>query len=418
MKLEEYITRWVGLLPAQYEFITTPEKEVLFVGGRGNGKTRSLCIKLIQQASIQGNLCLLVRKNLSHLKISTLRMLLEDDGSLAALLPPTSYVHNKNDRTIKLNNGGTIIYTGCDDPMSIRSINAGDVFVDEATQLDEEEWMELLMRAGRNDMGSGGLYAATNPSNQAHFLYRRFITQNDNTRKLIKASSFENIFLPDTQIKWLNNLSNIEKERYTSAEWVATDKMIYKMWDREKHTKTLEMNKYCDNIVRWCISMDFGYTNPTAILLCGFGKDGTIYVFDSWCKSNKRQSSIIKQVGEYVNIIKELSEEDPVVIVDPSAASLIAECIAQGFTAIKANNKVEMGISRVQDKLANEKMLINNTCDKMIVEFDSYSYDEAGKPVKILDHCMDALRYATSYCAEVIADEYLDAQSQIPLYIG
>ena len=401
--------RFYGLLPKQYEFITSTEKEVLFVGGKGCAKSYALCVKLIMQAQIPGNTCLLVRKNLSHLKMSTLATLLEPHGTRPPLLFPSDYSHNKIDRTIVLNGGGKIIYTGCDDPMSIRSINAGGIFLDEASQLDETEYTELLWRL-RVNCGCRQLFACTNPANQGHFLFNRFVVEKDPTRKLINATSFDNWFLTEDVTQWMSGLSKAELHRHSSSDWIAAEAMIYKMWDRKIHVNDININNECYNIVRWVIGLDYGFKNPTAILLCGFSGDGTLYVFDEWIGKEQRHSQIIEQLKKYHEMLKVITKEEPTIVIDPSAATFISECIANGFTAIKAKNDVDLGIDRVRNKLDRKQLIVNRSCETLQNEFDNYSYGDDGKPIKVHDHCADSLRYVLNYAADALADETIEDQ--------
>ena len=64
-----------------------------------------------------------------------------------------------------------------------------------------------------------------------------------------------------------------------------------------------------------------------------------------------------------------------------------------------AENDVKLGISRVQKVLTFQILSISPQQTKAINEFGIYEYDpksiEKGKeePVKLDDHCMDAIRY-------------------------
>lgn len=70
------ITLNYKLLPKQMEFVKAKEKQVLFSGGMGSGKSFAICCKLLQQALVPHSFNLLTRKTLSSLKSSTLRTLL------------------------------------------------------------------------------------------------------------------------------------------------------------------------------------------------------------------------------------------------------------------------------------------------------------------------------------------------------
>lgn len=86
-------------------------------------------------------------------------------------------------------------------------------------------------------------------------------------------------------------------------------------------------------------------------------------------------------------------------IVDPAAASFIAELRKHGYSVIKAKNDVEDGIRVVGTKLNQEKILFSDICENTIKEFASYIWDEKAaehgedKPMKQFDHAMDSLRY-------------------------
>ena len=80
------------LLPAQLDFIRAREREVLYSGAFGAGKTRALCMKLVSRlVGRPGAREGLARKHLVSLKATTLRTLLEQDGNLPPVLPRGTY---------------------------------------------------------------------------------------------------------------------------------------------------------------------------------------------------------------------------------------------------------------------------------------------------------------------------------------
>ena len=91
------------------------------------------------------------------------------------------------------------------------------------------------------------------------------------------------------------------------------------------------------------------------------------------------------------------------IIVDPSAASFIAELRKRGYKVLKANNDVLDGI-RLVGMLLNLGMLVfSSSCVETLKEFTSYIWDEKAmergedKPVKQHDHSMDAVRILRKY---------------------
>ena len=87
------------------------------------------------------------------------------------------------------------------------------------------------------------------------------------------------------------------------------------------------------------------------------------------------------------------------VIVDPSAASFIAELRKRGYSVLKAKNDVEDGIRLVGTLLNQKKIVFSSSCVNTIMEFSSYIWDEKAAergedaPIKQHDHAMDAVRY-------------------------
>ena len=89
------------------------------------------------------------------------------------------------------------------------------------------------------------------------------------------------------------------------------------------------------------------------------------------------------------------------IVVDPSAASFIAELRKKGYRVKKGDNEVLDGIRYTSTMLENEKIAISSCCENTIKEFRSYMWDSKAaqrgedRPLKEHDHCMDAMRYFT-----------------------
>lgn len=148
------------------------------------------------------------------------------------------------------------------------------------------------------------------------------------------------------------------------------------------------------------VSSDYGTQNATVFLLWNKGTDGVWYCTREYYYSG-RDKGRQKTDAEYANDLENWLDgtEIKAVIVDPAAASFIAELRKRGFRVIKAKNDVEDGIRLVSTKLNLIKIIFSNVCQNTIKEFASYIWDakaaERGedKPIKQYDHAMDAVRY-------------------------
>ena len=200
--------------------------------------------------------------------------------------------------------------------------------------------------------------------------------------------------------RYRNTYRGVFYKRYILGLWAMAEGVIYDMFDNEKHvedpntfqTKLINSNRY--------VSSDYGTQNATVFLLWNKGTDGVWYCTREYYYSG-RDKGRQKTDAEYANDLESWLDgtEIKAVIVDPAAASFIAELRKRGFRVIKAKNDVEDGIRLVSTKLNLIKIIFSNVCQNTIKEFASYIWDakaaERGedKPIKQYDHAMDAVRY-------------------------
>jgi len=376
----------IKLLPKQAEFIFSKTKEIMYSGGYGSGKSRALCYKAVIHASEPGNIVLLVRKTMTALKKSTLKTLLEPDGQLPPVLPRNSYHHDKHNSVITLNGGGQILYFGCDNEMSIRSMNLGAVFIDEGVELEENEYMELLYRLRNTSASFRQICIATNPGNQNHFLFDRFFKDIDENRKVITSSSLDNQFLIGDYVDSLKQMTGTMFSKYVEGYWCALEHGIYPEFTREEHCRSKKTSDFSEFV----LGLDFGFSVPSAFTFFGVGKESSLHLLEEYSKTKMLIGDIIKRCERYRPL-------NPKIVVDPSAAHLIAELEMHGFNVCGADNELYHGISRAKDMLSSGRLTLDSKCVEFIKEMENYSYDEKNKPVKKNDHLMDAMRYCVNY---------------------
>lgn len=192
-------------------------------------------------------------------------------------------------------------------------------------------------------------------------------------------------------------------KRYIEGLWAAAEGVIYDMFDLEKHVKNIkEFFQILVNGNRY-VSCDYGTQNATVFLLWNKGIDGKWYCIREYYYSG-RDKGKQKTDAEYADDLKKWLDGTRIkaMIVDPSAASFIAELRKRGYKVIKANNDVLDGIRLVGMLLNLEMLIFSSSCTETIKEFASYIWDEKAaeqgedKPVKQHDHGCDAVRYFVS----------------------
>lgn len=189
-------------------------------------------------------------------------------------------------------------------------------------------------------------------------------------------------------------------KRYILGLWAMAEGIIYDMFSKDRHV--LHIGKFSESLIQAnrYVSIDYGTQNATAFLLWNKGLNGKWYCIREYYYSG-RDKGIQKTDAEYANDLHEWLEgtEIKAVIVDPSAASFIAELQKHGYKVIKAKNDVEDGIRLVGSLLNQDKIIFSASCQNTIMEFASYIWDEKAaergedKPIKQHDHAMDAVRY-------------------------
>jgi len=373
----------VKLLPAQYDFITATEREVLYSGAFGAGKTRGLCMKLLPHAMIPNNLVGLCRKKHTTMRQTTLRTLLQSESGLPPVLPPDTFTHNKSDQVIKLNGGGDIYHFGFDDELKLGSLNFGAIAVDEGIELKREEYEMLLGRLRNTADPCRQIFIATNPGSPGHFLHDRFYKTKHKNRRVINTTSLDNFFLPKDYIESLETLSGTAYDRFVLGKWVAYEGAVYPQFA----TEHIVHNK--GKIHEALVCIDWGFTNPfCALVFTRIGVD-TIHVAEEIYQPGLTQDQSKK-------IILDIMARYPVYFVtaDPSEPASIEAFRRAGIPIQGADNDVIAGIRAVQDRFASGTLLVAPSCTALIRELQSYCWqDGKDQPVKVLDHAVDALRY-------------------------
>lgn len=189
--------------------------------------------------------------------------------------------------------------------------------------------------------------------------------------------------------------SGVFYDRFIRGMWVLSEGIIFDNFDKDAMVKEPPVDIPAN---QYYVSIDYGTQNATVFLLWGrYGKQW--HCVDEWYYSG-RESSRQKTDEEYSQALKEfVGEKRVTVIVDPSAASFIAQLQKDSFNVLKANNDVLDGIRATQVAMNRGDIYFSAKCKNLFKEFSSYIWDEKAsergedKPIKQHDHACDALRY-------------------------
>lgn len=281
----------------------------------------------------------------------------------------------------------------------IQGITLAGVFFDEVALMPESF---VNQATGRCSVDGSKYWFNCNPDGPYHWFKTNWIDKQKEKRLLyLHFTMDDNLSLSEKiKARYRSMYTGVFYRRYIEGLWCMAEGIVYDMFDPDRHVK--ELKEFVARLINGnrYVSIDYGTQNPTAMLLWNKGTDGVWYCTREYYYSG-REKGRQKTDAEYTDDLKKWLDKTKVyaVIVDPSAASFIAELRKRGYRVLKAKNDVADGIRLVGTKLNQGKIIFCSCCQNTIKEFGSYVWDtkaaEKGedKPVKEHDHGLDAVRY-------------------------
>ena len=290
----------------------------------------------------------------------------------------------------------------------IQGITLAGLFCDEVALMPESFANQAT---GRLSVEGSKMWFNCNPAGPVHWFKVNWIdTRRDKKLLYLHFTMDDNLSLSEkTKARYRSMYVGVFYLRYIKGLWKAAEGLIYTMFtDDNLYTDDQRPVALKSTAVR-SIAVDYGTTNPCVFL--DIWDDGqTLWVdreyrWDSRSEEARRSPNPQRTDSQYADDMAEFMgnrpEEQCEIIVDPSAASFIAELQGRGYYVKPADNEVIDGIRIVSTLLAKRNIRINRKCRGLTGEMQSYVWDDKAaergeeKPVKQQDHGPDALRY---YC--------------------
>jgi PBSX family phage terminase large subunit len=378
------------------DFYTAREPEVLVVGPAGTGKTLAACWKLHHTAlRVPGVRLLMVRKVLEDLKA----------GALATY---TNQIKPQYDNVrafggnrfypgeFRYDNGSVIQVVGMDKPGKVMSAEYDQIYVNEATELTEEDWESLKSRLRNGALSYQQLIGDCNPAGPRHWL--RVRCDKGLTRYIQTTHKDNPAYWDEGRQDWtpmglsyvqetLAGLTGIRRKRLFEGVWVAAEGVVYPDFDFQTNVKVVDCTGW-----RTILGGDIGARNPTALLTIRRSGDGRTHIERERYQRNMGADDITDAICEEMD-----RSGVEVGWLDPSAKAYIDACVLRGYNVKGANNDVKHGIGVVTTAFA-DGLTVDPACVNTIAEFESYAWQEGATekdaPIKQNDHAMDGIRYA------------------------
>lgn len=318
---------------------------------------------------------------------------------------------HRADNLVEISRNGIInhfyIFGGKDESSQdlIQGITLAGVFFDEVALMPESF---VNQATGRCSVDGSKYWFNCNPDGPYHWFKLNWLDKADEKNLIVLHFTMDdNLSLSDRiKERYRNMYTGVFFKRYILGLWAMAEGIIYDMFTEERHVKrVLDYARLLIDGGRY-VSIDYGTQNATVFLLWNKGTNGKWYCIREYYYSG-RDKGIQKTDGDYADDLGKWLDGTRIkaVIVDPSAASFIAELRKRGYAVLKADNDVEDGIRLVAALLNTGRLLFGSSCVNTIKEFGSYIWDQKAsergedKPIKQHDHAMDAVRY---FCYTVL----------------
>ena len=365
-------------------------------GGTSSGKTVSLAqivMEFLLTGTIgdkQGREFDITSKTLPHLKSTAIKEFWK-----YADIHKISYLfkHNKSEKTIKYRNQ-TVYYYQADDEKKVKGRRRDFLWISEADSINYDTFRQLQMRTNVHT------FLDFNPDDEYIWIneeleQKRAITEKDIT--VIQSSYLDNVFLNEKIIYEIEMLRSTDPEYwqiYGLGNYGSIAGLIYKNW---QEYDVLPERKFIK-----VYGQDYGFSNSRDAMLEINWEIGTRNIYLKECYYELGLSTI-----EVIEKTKEANPDNDPVFGDSSEARLMQEIKQAGVNLFKPKKSVMSAINL----LRSFNLFIDSESLNLKKEVKRYKWEHKdgkriNKPIKWLDHLMDALAYGITGFMAMYGNKY------------
>lgn len=383
-----------NLKPQQFDFIGSCEQFPAYIGAVGTGKSASLIIKaLFHSQESKGNLGVIVRKNFTDLRDSTMKDYERYTGRKI----------NEQKKEDVLPNGSVIMFRHGDEIPTLQNMNLGWAAIEQAEEFPDDTTFQFLKMRLRRQSKFRTLFIVGNTRGH-NWVWEIFKKDGPPKNHLLieaKTPDFSDILPPD----FLENLKTMPEKlyrRFVLNSWEEAEGLVYDEFIESEHViESIEISRYWEK----GLVLDHGFRNPTAVLFYAVDFDGNIIIYDEHYESEK-------PISYHAGKIKERGIDSG--IADPSIFSktqsrgdkiysIADEYKDYGVSLIPAFKSVEQAsIARVNEHFKAGKIKIVKNCQNTIKEVLNWKWksvrpganlNKAEEPEDRNNHACDGIKY-------------------------
>ncbi len=399
----------------QTEFLAAPEKDVLYGGAAGGGKSYAMLVDPLRYAHRPGHRALILRRSMPEL-----RELIDKSRELY----PKAFKGAKFkevDRTWKFPSGASVQFSFLEKDADVYRYQ-GQAYswigFDEITHLPTEfAWnylasrlrttdpeIQTYMRCTANPGGSGAhwvkkRYIEPSPANES------FIGQDAVTRKFIPALLDDNPYLSGTDYKkMLASLPPVQRKQLLEGNWDVNEGAAFVEFDTSIHViPPFDIPPSWSRLK----GVDYGYAAESAVIWAAVDPtDDTLIIYRELYQKGLTGEDLAERITAY----EEGDAHSIPGVLDTAAwnrtgytGPTIGEILVRAGHKLRPADKNRLaGKVQIHERLKQNKidgrpkMQIFNSCPSLIRELQTIPVDKV-KPedvdTKAADHAYDALRY-------------------------
>jgi len=392
---------------AALDLMRCTSREVLLAGAAGTGKSRA-CLEKLNLVCMQLPVrCAIVRKTRKSITQSAMVTM-----ETKVLPQPNAVMFHTGDQEYRYPSGARIVVAGLDDAEKLASTEFDLVYVNEATELEADDWGMLLRGLRNGVLGYQQIMADCNPGPPDHWLKQRC---DSGRTTLLESRHEDNPSLTPEYMTALDSLTGWQYKRLRLGLWVAAEGMYFEEWDPNIHI--VPDREIPAEWPKW-LCVDYGFAAPFCCLwLTREPETRQIYVYRelyaSGIRDEQQAEAIVRATGD---------EQLQLRVLDPSMFNArtemqrpsIAHVYAAGgvWPVYPGMNSRKQGWAIMRRALAHTATepprlrVLEGRAPNLVRTLPSLVHDpldpedvaDALNGTKTEDHAPDALRYGL--CAE------------------
>jgi phage terminase large subunit len=349
--------------------VDTKHRVTHHIGGTRSGKTFGILQYLIVEAIKEAQTITIVRRTIPSTKRTVIKDFIDILKSIDVWRDDN---WNVSDRTYKLQDS-LVQFINSDDPEKLRGLKSDILFIDEASEIDEESYFQLSIRT------TGKIILAYNPTVSPF----NWLRQMQDCERFVTTYK-DNPYIPKEMIKAIEDLQFTSPKKYLiygKGEFAANEKAIYKF--------DIVDDFEADFVA---FGLDWGYSQDPTAVVAVYKNGNDLYLEEVLYERGLVMNDIITALN------KKDIDKSYEIWCDSSEPRSVEELYRSGFNAKpvkKGPDSIKFGISVMQ----NYNIHILKSSTNLVNEMYAYQYasDKHGyttdNPESGLDHLLDAARY-------------------------